>query len=220
MKNTIVPALVLSVLGAPGDEELLDGPIAGLSHAQTHLFIRGDEEFGRKFSFQDGLGPVFNAPSCDSCHPGDGRAHPECPFTRFGRYEDDGTFNPMPDHGGPQLQDRTVPGYPPEALPEGEVVTSVFLAPPTTGLGLLEAVDDSVIIGMADPEDADGDGISGRVQWVPLTDALGEIVEAGDTGGGERLQLLDGAYVGRFGRKGSNVDLLHQTVGAYIRIWG
>src|SRR3546814_19489474 len=44
------------------------------------------------------------------------------------------------------------------------------LVPYTTlfrsGLGLLEAVYDSVVERLADPEDADGDGISGRVNRV------------------------------------------------------
>src|SRR3546814_14241571 len=39
-------------------------------------------------------------------------------------------------------------------------------APQMIGLGLLEAVYDSDIERLADPEDADGDGISGRVNRV------------------------------------------------------
>src|SRR3546814_18438392 len=40
------------------------------------------------------------------------------------------------------------------------------VAPQMIGLGLLEAVYDSDIERLADPEDADGDGISGRVNRV------------------------------------------------------
>ena len=37
------------------------------------------------------------------------------------------------------------------------------------GLGLLQAIDASDILAAADPEDLDGDGLSGRTNWVPDT---------------------------------------------------
>jgi CxxC motif-containing protein (DUF1111 family) len=40
------------------------------------------------------------------------------------------------------------------------------LAPPVHGLGLLEAIPEETILGWADPDDADGDGISGRPNYV------------------------------------------------------
>jgi CxxC motif-containing protein (DUF1111 family) len=43
-----------------------------------------------------------------------------------------------------------------------EVMISPRVAPPMIGLGLLEAVADEDILAHADPDDADGDGISGR----------------------------------------------------------
>ncbi len=50
-------------------------------------------------------------------------------------------------------------------LPAG-TLTSYRQAPPLIGLGLLQAVDDATLMAMADPDDADGDGISGRVNMV------------------------------------------------------
>lgn len=47
-----------------------------------------------------------------------------------------------------------------------DIMVSPRLAPPMTGLGLLEAIPDDVLIAAADPQDADGDGISGRVNRV------------------------------------------------------
>lgn len=44
---------------------------------------------------------------------------------------------------------------------------SLRIAPAVIGVGLLESVGDSVIAAMADPDDADGDGVSGRVHWQP-----------------------------------------------------
>ncbi|MEM1345726.1 MAG: di-heme oxidoredictase family protein [Pseudomonadota bacterium] len=49
---------------------------------------------------------------------------------------------------------------------EPEAMLSPRMAPPMIGLGLLEAIPAEDILAKADPEDADGDGISGRVQIV------------------------------------------------------
>jgi CxxC motif-containing protein (DUF1111 family) len=49
----------------------------------------------------------------------------------------------------------------------GEVMLSPRVAPQMIGLGLLEAIPAGDILALADPEDADGDGISGRAQVVP-----------------------------------------------------
>lgn len=199
---------------APPDHALLDGPIEGLTPAQMALFLRGDGEFGRRFAFSEGLGPIFNAASCDTCHPGDGRAHPEFAFLRFGRIDSTGAFDPMLEFGGPQLQDRGVPGYPPEALPDGDITTSIFLAPAMTGLGLLEAVEDDTLLALADPDDADGDGISGRIQWVPADERIQSIAAE------IALTRHPNGYIGRFGRKASNISLLHQAVSAYHQDMG
>jgi CxxC motif-containing protein (DUF1111 family) len=43
---------------------------------------------------------------------------------------------------------------------------SVRLAPPLVGLGLLEAVGEATLLALADPDDANADGISGRAQTV------------------------------------------------------
>lgn len=47
-----------------------------------------------------------------------------------------------------------------------DIMISPRIAPPMIGLGLLEAIPDEVLLAQADPEDADGDGISGRVNHV------------------------------------------------------
>ena len=61
------------------------------------------------------------------------------------------------------------------------------------GPGLLHLIPAADIEALADPGDADGDGISGRVQWVPDGDEM---------------------LVGRHGWKAENHDLAHQSAGA------
>lgn len=54
-------------------------------------------------------------------------------------------------------------GYGP--LPSN-LLTSLRMAPAIHGLGLLEAIDQSVLDNLSDPQDSNGDGISGRVNRV------------------------------------------------------
>lgn len=204
---------------APPENELLDGPIDGLTTAQRAAFFRGDEEFNRVFSFEEGLGPVFIAHSCATCHPGDGDGHPVFNLARFGRLVGD-TFDPMTTHGGPQIQNRAMPGYDVEVVPAEATGVTQLSAPSVTGLGLLEAVDDATLLALADPDDADGDGISGRVQLVDSTDFIADIVSlevlvSGNARTRARLLPIDGKFIGRFGKKAISINLFHQTVSAY-----
>jgi CxxC motif-containing protein (DUF1111 family) len=201
---------------APPDEEVLAGPIAGLTQAQRARHLAGDAEFGRPFAAADGLGPIFVAASCESCHVGDGKGHPVFNLTRFGRPAPGG-FDPMRELGGPQVQHRAVPGYVAEVVPEGATGVAVFTPPSVTGLGLLEAVEDAALLALQDPGDADGDGISGRVQLIGPGDVAGgtaplDAFIARDPGA--RLAVA-GSYIGRFGKKAGTVNLLHQVVMAY-----
>lgn len=47
-----------------------------------------------------------------------------------------------------------------------EIMTSPRIAPSVFGMGLLEAIPDVNILALADPDDSDGDGISGRANMV------------------------------------------------------
>lgn len=190
----------------PEDNEIFDSPIEGLTSAQLKAHLDGDEAFGEKFTVEAGLGPVFNQTACINCHPDEGRAHPSTNLIRFGKIAADGSFDFMLDFGGPQLQDRSLPGYPAETLPSEATGISERGGPIAVGLGLIDAIPDETILANEDPNDADGDGISGRANFVPAPDYLQLSPDK---------VVRDGKYLGRFGRKATAIDLLHQTVTAY-----
>lgn len=186
------------------EDELLDGPVEGLSYEQSRRFVAGDVAFNNEiFTSQNGLGSLFVATSCGSCHAGDGKGHPFTTLTRFG--QTDSTGNKFLQMGGPQLQNRALPGYMPEQIPAGATF-SKFTPPANTGLGFLELVSDADILAMADPADTDGDGISGLPNWILLPSFISPNVNA---------ISQNGRYIHRFGKKAAAYNLLHQTVNAY-----
>lgn len=78
-----------------------------------------------------------------------------------------------------------------------DVMTSLRIAAPVFGLGLLEALSDEALLAREDPNDADGDGISGRVNRVwDLHDQT--------------------SAIGRFGWKASSPSLVQQAAVAYF----
>ena len=195
---------------APEPGDVFDGPLPGLTAAELGAFVRGDDAFGRQFSPGQGLGPIFNNVSCASCHSGDGRGRPSNALTRFSVGKD-----LVPHLGGPQLQTKAVGGAIPETLPQG-VQSSVRLPPPVFGMGLIEAIPEATVLALADPDDRNGDGISGRPNYVVTRDFI-PIDEIGgfipsDSGG--RPQL------GRFSRKAQVASLLLQIVEAYHQDMG
>jgi len=185
--------------GGPEDNELLDGPMEGLTVEQQHLFLQGDEAFGEIYTIEKGLGPIFVATSCSSCHTGDGKGHPNKALIRFG--QSDATGNHYLDRGGPQLQHRAIPGYEPEQLHDS-VPQAKLLAPTTVGLGLLDAVSDETLIAMSDPTDENNDGISGVPAWSEIPDYV--VLRPGAI-------EKEGKYINRFGKKAAAYNILHQV---------
>jgi len=178
----------------PGD------PVAGLSKEQRARFDRGRVEFERVFTPETGLGPLFNAESCAECHespvvggPGDeveihvGAFHPDLSFCDL-----------LVQEGGPVIQQRATPalttamGIDREPVPPGATGTGLRTTPDVFGFGLLDAVPDSVILALADPDDRNGDGISGRPN-----------------------RFFDGR-LGRFGRKALVPTLSEFNQGAFV----
>jgi CxxC motif-containing protein (DUF1111 family) len=148
---------------APGD------PLPGLTRAEAREFERGRLEFDRVFAPETGLGPLFNADSCAECHeepvsggPGD---EVEVHATAFLPGD---ICDPLLDVGGPVYQQRVTPalrellGIDEEPIPTRANSRALRTTPDIFGFGLLDAVPDETILALADPEDHDGNGISGR----------------------------------------------------------
>ena len=229
--------------------------LANLSFEQEEQFKLGNALFRKIWvsspsstQASDGLGPLFNARGCQSCHLKDGRGHPPFPgqadnvsmFLRLSvppgeddtRLAMDGVVagevgDPI---YGTQLQNFAVPGLKaegqmvidyadlPVTLGDGTVVTlrephysvadlaygalsddimlSPRLANPMIGLGLVEQIPAEDILAHADPDDADGDGISGRPNWTiePVSQSV---------------------MLGRFGWKAGMASIRSQSAAAF-----
>jgi CxxC motif-containing protein (DUF1111 family) len=81
-------------------------------------------------------------------------------------------------------------------FPEASLM-SPRVAQQVIGLGLIEAISEERLEALADPEDRDGDGISGRLQRVPDAET-GELV------------------IGRFGWKAEQPSVRQQAAGAFL----
>ncbi len=217
-----------------------------LTTEEENFFVAGNSLFRRNWvtapasvTSLDGLGPVFNAISCGSCHFKDGRSAPPAfvdePLngllfrlsipgaTPFG--------GPLPEpvYGG-QLQDKAIlavqreggvrityteitgqyadgtsyslrkPNYEFTDLAYGDlhddVLFSPRIGPQIPGLGLLENIPEATILEYADEHDIDGDGISGRPNYV--WDDVHQQVS-----------------LGRFGWKANKANLEQQAAGAF-----
>jgi CxxC motif-containing protein (DUF1111 family) len=164
-------------------------PLNGLTGAQRNLFERGKLVFGRVFEPTAGLGPLFNDVSCGSCH-----GHPaaggngEQTEVQAASFSIAGTCDHLPALGGPVIQQLVTPalfaalGIQSEPFPAG-APAAVRTSPDLFGFGLLDAVPDDVILALADPNDENGDGISGRAN------------------------LTTDGQIGRFGRKAETPTL-------------
>jgi len=145
------------------------GPRVDLSAEAEQRFLAGRAVFDRDtFEATGGLGPAFNGDSCRACHfdpivdgiPTPGGAGPtDVDVTRHGIVDELGEFL-APAQGTMAHRQLTTPERPPfDAMAN---VVERRQTPTLLGMGLIDAIPEEVILGGADPEDADADGISGR----------------------------------------------------------
>lgn len=162
--------------------------LAPAAHADALDFALGKALFDRIWTpapastdATDGLGPHFDARSCAACHKGGGRG--TIPGNGLVLRLGDGSGKPDPVYGV-QFQTRAVQMLPPEGRlkrhPDGSVGPHApamgplaprtraggRFAPALFGAGLLERVPVQALIDRADPDDHDGDGVSGRINWI------------------------------------------------------
>ncbi len=191
-------------LGPPddiGDAQMDDGPIAkgiaaplgeiipSATAEQRATFARGLAVLQKRFDLGDGLGPTFNVTFCGACHerpvPGGGAALYRN-FFLAGQRTDDGAFLFSSSNGeaGGVLR---VFHYGEDSVfrPQVPEATTIFAqrnAIPMFGVGLVAEIEEQAILANSDPDDADGDGISGKPNF-------------------------DRGFVGRFGRKSQTVSI-------------
>lgn len=175
---------------------------------------------------RDGLGPVFNARSCSGCHFKDGRGHVDDllvrlslpdgrPEPRYGEQLQPHGIQGVPGEGRVEVDYEEIVGRYADGeayrlrkprfrlveLAHGplhpQTLTSPRVAPAVHGLGLLMAIREADLLARADPDDADGDGISGRPNRV-------RELRSG------RLML------GRLGWKANQPTIEQQVAGAFL----
>jgi CxxC motif-containing protein (DUF1111 family) len=162
------------------------------------------------------LGPLFSARNCVSCHERDGRSQPPAPGMPITTmavklYAPAALGNQLQEQEGQAVLERYLErtveladgsavtlqqpafGFRNVAMPE--LAPSIRVARQLPGVGLLEAILERDLLARADPEDCNGDGISGRAQ------------------------LVDG-QLGRIGWKAEKVSVAHQVADALLADMG
>ena len=171
-------------------------PLPGITAEEFELFRVGLDDFVEVEDAGEGLGPAFNGLGCSQCHstPAIGGVSPVSEM-RAGHLDEDGNFTVL--SGGTLFHLFSLPNHEcqPKIPPEANVIAR-RIPIPLFGAGLVEAIADETIRALEDPEDSDGDGVSGRVAIV--TD-----VATGDP------------RVGRFGWKAQHATLLAFSGDAY-----
>jgi CxxC motif-containing protein (DUF1111 family) len=175
----------------PGD------PLRDLTPAERASFDSGHVTFDAVFTPETGLGPLFNSVSCGECHedPASGGVGDEVEVHAAAFRAP--VCDPLVGEGGIVVQQHTTPAlkaalgidsepFPPSATARAHRTTPVLFA-----RGLLDLVPDATILSYADPDDLDGDGVSGRPN-----------------------HFVDGR-LGRFGRKGLVPTLEEFNDGAF-----
>jgi len=148
----------------------LGDPLDGLTPEQRDQFNRGRAVFERVFTPETGLGPLFNAAACAQCHESPVAGGPgEEVEVHASAFLQEGAFcDPLVQKGGPVIQQQVTPalkaalGIDSEPFPAEATGRGLRTSPDVFGFGLLDAVPEATILALADPDDRDGDGISGR----------------------------------------------------------
>ncbi|MEZ6037119.1 MAG: di-heme oxidoredictase family protein [Planctomycetota bacterium] len=219
-------------------------PSPQLSRQERRSFLVGNSFFRQNWvetpssaPDRDGLGPLFNARSCSSCHLRDGRSAPPAPddvdrqglLIRIGVRDGERADVPHATYGG-QIQDVATSGFAAEArvvidyratsaafadgTPFELLAPSYSLSEPAYGdLGR------GVVLG---PRTAPALVGLGLLQAIPAA-TLQEWADADDVDGdgiSGRVHVLADGRVGRFGWKATQPDVREQVAGAFVNDMG
>jgi CxxC motif-containing protein (DUF1111 family) len=176
----------------PGD------PLPGLTAREFSEFRLGLDDFTEVETSEEGLGPAFNGTSCAVCHnvPAIGGTSTILE-TRAATVDEEGGFRALDESGETLMHLFSIPTHGCQPMiPATATIISRRAAIPLFGAGLVEAIGDNVIFARADPDDVNGDGISGRAAVV--------------------VDPATGAHrIGRFGWKAQHATLLTFGADAY-----
>jgi CxxC motif-containing protein (DUF1111 family) len=138
------------------------GPSEALVGENLDRFVRGRALFDRDFASFEGAGPTFNGDACRSCHfdPVIGGSGPrDLDVTRHGFF-DGGAFSEPSI--GTMAHRHGLDGGARPPHDDAANVEETRQTPSTLGMGLVDRVPEAAILANEDPDDLDGDGISGR----------------------------------------------------------
>jgi CxxC motif-containing protein (DUF1111 family) len=177
-------------------------PMFGLLPAEFERFRLGLDDFLEVETAEEGLGPSYNGTSCAGCHstPAVGGVG-LVSEVRAAYRNPQGNVRPLSAPDGTPLETLfhlfSVPahGCQPVIPPEANVIAR-RIPVPLFGAGLIEAIPDETLLLLADPDDVNADGISGRAAVV--------------------LDVSTGSQrVGRFGWKAQHATLRVFSADAY-----
>ncbi len=156
----------------------LGDPIPGLTAEELAAFQRGQVLFEKRFTPAEGLGPLYNATSCRSCHSqpvtgGSAELYRNFYLAMIGTAPSQLAHFEAPSPVVPAFGPHDLGGSTFFSLESGRLVIppNYFGLPVVVaqrnaisifGTGLFEFVSNATILANEDPFDANGDGISGR----------------------------------------------------------
>ena len=194
--STLVFLAVLESISSAGEEADVQAnfgsPIPGLNAGQLATFEFGRSVFKKVFTRAEGLGPHFNSASCMACHedPVEGGSSQRYrDFFLAGKFSPGGglekiypdctEFNEPLQKSECCLPSMVIPHFGPKGTRNAPVASGVEHprlnqadviarrnAPPMFGIGLFRLISDEEILSRADPEDTNGDGISGKINRI------------------------------------------------------
>lgn len=178
LRRLALAALVSGMVACRADDEAVTGepgmPLPGLRAAELADFEAGLAQFDKVYTPEEGLGPLFNENQCSACHtvPASGGTTGLERVVKATRFEGPGACDALSREGGENIRTQATPllkarGIQAESIPPSATEVGRFLPPFLFGLGLVEAIPDETILAREDPDDADGDGISGRAGRTP-----------------------------------------------------